>query len=63
VLQRVAVPATRDDLEAERPGAQGRVEYLRTHVNQLRRKLEAAQARVEIVTEAGVGYRLITTLP
>jgi two-component system KDP operon response regulator KdpE len=44
-------------------GAQGRVEYLRVHVNQLRRKLEAAGAGVEIVTEAGVGYRLVTRSP
>jgi two-component system, OmpR family, KDP operon response regulator KdpE len=36
-----------------------RVEYLRTHVNQLRRKLGDGPERPAIVTEPGVGYRLV----
>jgi two-component system KDP operon response regulator KdpE len=37
-----------------------RVELLRTHVNQLRRKLgETASTAVRIVNEPGVGYRLV----
>lgn len=38
----------------------GRVELLRTHVNQLRRKLgEAPSSAVRIVNDPGVGYRLV----
>jgi two-component system KDP operon response regulator KdpE len=38
----------------------GRVELLRTHVNQLRKKLgESAPSGVRIVNEPGVGYRLV----
>ena len=38
----------------------GRVELLRTHVNQLRRKLgESPTSAVRIVNEPGVGYRLV----
>jgi two-component system KDP operon response regulator KdpE len=42
-------------------GADGaRVELLRTHVNQLRRKLrDAGLTGVQIVNEPGVGYRLV----
>jgi two-component system KDP operon response regulator KdpE len=36
-----------------------RVEYLRTHVAQLRRKLTAASSTVSITSEPGVGYRLV----
>jgi len=36
-----------------------RVELLRTHINQLRRKLrDAGMVGVQIVNEPGVGYRL-----
>jgi two-component system KDP operon response regulator KdpE len=41
------------------PDAVERVEYLRTHVNQLRRKLGSGDARPAIVTEPGVGYRIV----
>jgi two-component system, OmpR family, KDP operon response regulator KdpE len=38
----------------------GRVELLRTHINQLRRKLgRAPTSAVRIVNEPGVGYRLV----
>ena len=41
-------------------GRQTRVELLRTHVNQLRRKLgEAGLAKAQIVNEPGVGYRIV----
>ncbi len=38
-----------------------RVELLRTHVNQLRRKLSDAGLDGVIVNEPGVGYRLVFT--
>ena len=41
------------------PEAVGRTEYLRTYANQLRRKLEAEPAAPALVTEPGVGYRLV----
>lgn len=41
------------------PDAVDKVEYLRTHVNQLRRKLGSGPDRPTIVTEPGVGYRLV----
>lgn len=37
------------------------VDTLRTHVNQLRRKLEAVPGAPELVTEVRVGYRLVPT--
>ncbi len=37
----------------------GRVELLRTHVNQLRRKLGEVPSAVRIVNDPGVGYRLV----
>jgi two-component system, OmpR family, KDP operon response regulator KdpE len=41
---------------------QARVEVLRSHVNQLRRKLgEAGMSRAQIVNEPGVGYRIVLT--
>ena len=41
------------------PGG-ARVELLRTHVNQLRRKLgEAGLEKAQIVNEPGVGYRIV----
>ena len=41
-------------------GERARVELLRSHVNQLRRKLtEAGLATAEIVNEPGVGYRIV----
>ncbi len=41
------------------PEAAGRTEYLRTYANQLRRKLQDDPASPRLVTEPGVGYRLI----
>lgn len=41
------------------PAAAGRTEYLRTYANQLRRKLHDDPASPRLVTEPGVGYRLI----
>jgi two-component system KDP operon response regulator KdpE len=41
------------------PEAEGRTEYLRTYANQLRRKLEDDPAAPVLVTEPGVGYRLV----
>ncbi len=41
------------------PEAAGRTEYLRTYANQLRRKLADDPASPRLVTEPGVGYRLI----
>jgi two-component system KDP operon response regulator KdpE len=41
------------------PDAVGRTEYLRTYANQLRRKLRDDPAAPRLVTEPGVGYRLI----
>jgi two-component system KDP operon response regulator KdpE len=41
------------------PEATGRTEYLRTYANQLRRKLQDDPASPRLVTEPGVGYRLI----
>ncbi len=37
----------------------GRVELLRTHVNQLRRKLGGESSSVRIVNDPGVGYHLV----
>jgi two-component system KDP operon response regulator KdpE len=39
--------------------AAGRTEYLRTYANQLRNKLADDPARPRLVTEPGVGYRLV----
>ena len=41
------------------PDAIGRTEYLRTYANQLRKKLQEDPGRPRLVTEPGVGYRLI----
>ncbi|HEX3542307.1 MAG TPA: response regulator transcription factor [Acidimicrobiales bacterium] len=41
------------------PEAASRTEYLRTYANQLRRKLQDDPASPRLVTEPGVGYRLI----
>jgi two-component system KDP operon response regulator KdpE len=41
------------------PEAAGRTEYLRTYANQLRRKLQDDPGSPRLVTEPGVGYRLI----
>jgi len=41
------------------PDAVGRTEYLRTYANQLRRKLHEDPGSPRLVTEPGVGYRLI----
>jgi two-component system KDP operon response regulator KdpE len=41
------------------PDATGRTEYLRTYANQLRRKLQDDPTVPRLVTEPGVGYRLI----
>lgn len=41
------------------PEAAGRTEYLRTYANQLRRKLQDDPASPRLVTEPGVGYRLV----
>jgi two-component system KDP operon response regulator KdpE len=41
------------------PEATGRTEYLRTYANQLRRKLQDDPASPRLVTEPGVGYRLV----
>ena len=41
-------------------GERARVELLRSHVNQLRRKLsDAGLTKIEIVNEPGVGYRVV----
>jgi two-component system KDP operon response regulator KdpE len=40
-----------------------RVEYLRTHITQLRRKLGTGSAHPSIVSEPGVGYRLVVDAP
>lgn len=41
------------------PGARGREHYVRVHMSQLRRKIEADPAQPQyILTEIGVGYRL-----
>ena len=39
--------------------ATGRTEYLRTYANQLRKKLQDDAATPRLVTEPGVGYRLV----
>ncbi len=41
------------------PEAVGRTEYLRTYANQLRKKLQEDPGAPRLVTEPGVGYRLI----
>jgi len=41
------------------PDAIGRTEYLRTYANQLRKKLQDDPASPRLVTEPGVGYRLV----
>ena len=41
------------------PEATGRTEYLRTYANQLRRKLQDDPMNPRLVTEPGVGYRLV----
>jgi two-component system KDP operon response regulator KdpE len=41
------------------PDAIGRTEYLRTYANQLRKKLQEDPASPRLVTEPGVGYRLV----
>jgi two-component system KDP operon response regulator KdpE len=41
------------------PDAVGHTEYLRTYANQLRRKLNDDPALPRLVTEPGVGYRLV----
>jgi two-component system KDP operon response regulator KdpE len=41
------------------PDALGRTEYLRTYANQLRKKLRDDPASPRLVTEPGVGYRLV----
>jgi two-component system, OmpR family, KDP operon response regulator KdpE len=41
------------------PEATGRTEYLRTYANQLRKKLQDDPASPRLVTEPGVGYRLV----
>ncbi len=43
------------------PQSTGEPQYLRVYMNQLRRKIEANPARPQIiVTELGIGYRLVT---
>jgi two-component system KDP operon response regulator KdpE len=42
------------------PGSDNEAHYLRVYVNQLRQKLETDAARPQyVLTETGVGYRLI----
>ena len=41
------------------PEAIGRTEYLRTYANQLRNKLGGEPGAPRLVTEPGVGYRLL----
>lgn len=41
------------------PDALGRTEYLRTYANQLRKKLHDDAANPRLITEPGVGYRLV----
>ena len=41
------------------PDATNRTEYLRTYANQLRRKLQDDPGSPRLITEPGVGYRLI----
>ena len=41
------------------PDALGRTEYLRTYANQLRKKLRDDPANPRLITEPGVGYRLV----
>ena len=41
------------------PDATGRTEYLRTYANQLRKKLQDDATSPRLVTEPGVGYRLV----
>ena len=41
------------------PGTAGHTEYLRTYANQLRKKLHEDPLAPRLVTEPGVGYRLI----
>jgi two-component system KDP operon response regulator KdpE len=41
------------------PEAVGRTEYLRTYANQLRKKLDEDPTSPRLVTEPGVGYRLV----
>jgi two-component system, OmpR family, KDP operon response regulator KdpE len=41
------------------PEAVGRTEYLRTYANQLRKKLQDDPSSPRLVTEPGVGYRLV----
>ena len=41
------------------PDAVGRTEYVRTYANQLRNKLDEDPDSPRLITEAGVGYRLI----
>jgi two-component system, OmpR family, KDP operon response regulator KdpE len=41
------------------PEATGRTEYLRTYANQLRKKLQDDPGSPRLVTEPGVGYRLV----
>ncbi|HEX4796739.1 MAG TPA: response regulator [Humisphaera sp.] len=46
------------------PGSGEETHYLRVYMNQLRQKIEADSARPKyLLTEAGVGYRLIDELP
>jgi two-component system KDP operon response regulator KdpE len=42
------------------PDADGHTEYLRTYANQLRRKLGTEPGTPHLVSEPGVGYRLVT---
>jgi two-component system KDP operon response regulator KdpE len=41
------------------PGEVRHTEYLRTYINQLRRKLDDDPASPRLVTEPGIGYRLV----
>jgi two-component system KDP operon response regulator KdpE len=41
------------------PDAEGRTEYLRTYANQLRKKLHDGPRSPTLLTEPGVGYRLV----
>jgi two-component system KDP operon response regulator KdpE len=41
------------------PDAEDRTEYLRTYANQLRKKLSDGPSSPRLVTEPGVGYRLV----
>src|SRR5205814_5687948 len=45
------------------PGSDEETHYLRVYMNQLRQKLEADSARPQyILTESGVGYRLVSEI-